>query len=490
MVKLQQPERRVLQCPLDLGAVSPVRFVYMAQNGNDRDFRQEPVEWRELKEFVVDQLKRAGQRIDVDYLKDVIRDRGGNVDKVLDKLADKGFFASSGPRAPQRPRPPVGRPGFFTGGGAMARRYHEDEDRRPARKESGFELFHAYRKKTLKRAQRALTGFRVHFTAFAGVNIFLFILWLLTGAGHPWFLYPLGAWGIGLLSHFNPALQRFRQRREVEALPDLTNKETRLLRRMHRSRTGFAAHLVASGALSGYLVMINAITGGGFPWALIPTAVLGLGVFLHWSAYVPKGRQMKREIRGWMQGGGRRSVEADLEAGDREPMVVQEASALRRTIIRQIEEMEKDHPAIGADMRPLLDTYFQQVRQLAVKSNEIESLIGQLPQIELQQDRVRLKNRMEKVESSRLREEYEKSILEVDRQLASIKELAHNSEVLELRLTSAVNLMKQLQLDLARVKGASISNTASFSMLKDKSDELSRYIEDLESGYEELESGL
>ena len=87
------------------------------------------------------------------------------------------------------------------------------------------------------------------------------------------------------------------------------------------------------------------------------------------------------------------------------------------------------------------------------------------------------------------KEEYEKSILEVDRQLASMKELSHNSEVLELRLSSAVNLMKQLQLDLARVKGASLSNTASFDMLKEKSDELSRYIQDLESGYDELESG-
>jgi hypothetical protein len=117
-------------------------------------------------------------------------------------------------------------------------------------------------------------------------------------------------------------------------------------------------------------------------------------------------------------------------------------------------------------------------------------LLKQLPAVELQQDRVRLKNRMETVESDRLREEYEKSILEVDKQLASIKELSHNSEVLELRLSTAVNLMKQLQLDLARVKGASITNTASFNILKEKSDELSTYIEDLESGYEELESGL
>ncbi|MBN1686511.1 MAG: 2TM domain-containing protein, partial [Spirochaetales bacterium] len=362
---------------------------------------------------------------------------------------------------------------------------------RPVRRESRFASFHRYRDKILKRVEKGFTGFRVHFTAFAAVNIFFFVVWLVTGAGHPWFLYPLGAWSIGLLNHLNPVVQKYRQRREVTALPDLTEKETRYLKRMHAARTGFAAHAISAASFSAYLIMINAITGGGFPWALIPAAAMGVALILHWSGYGPKSRKMKREIQSWIAGdGGRRIDSPDPDGEERESPIVQEASALRRNILRQIEEMEKDHPAIAGDMRPLLDTYFQQVRQLAGKFQEIDTLLAQVPRTGLQQDRVRLKNRMEQVESDRLKEEYEKSILEIDRQLASIKELAHNGEVLELRLTSAVNLMKQLQLDLARVKGASLQNTASFGLLKEKSDELSRYIEDLESGYNELEKGL
>ncbi len=459
----------------------------MANFRDDRDFKNEPIEWRELKDFVVEQLKRAGQQIDAEYLKEVIRDRGGNVDKVLDKLARKGYLASGGRRAPYPPRMPGG---HWRRWAMMQTDRENARERRPARQQSRFAEFQAYRNRILRKVEKGFTGFRVHFTAFAAVNFFLFIIWLLTGGGHPWFLYPLGAWGIGLLNHLNPVLQRLRQRREVEALPDLTNGETHYLERMHSARTGFAAHFVSVAGLSAYLMMINAITGGGFPWSLIPAAAMGTALVLHWSAYGPKMRKMKREIRAWIDGGGGRRIDdAVLETEERDPPVVQEASALYRKILRQIEEMEKDHPAIGSDMRPLLDTYFQQVRQLAGKSYEVETLLKQMPQVQLQQDRVRLKNRMEQVESDRLKEEYEKSILEVDRQLASMKELSHNSEVLELRLSSAVNLMKQLQLDLARVKGASLSNTASFDMLKEKSDELSRYIQDLESGYDELESG-
>lgn len=453
----------------------------MSKYRDDRDFKNEPIEWRELKEFVVDQVKRAGQRIDVDYLKDLIRDRGGNVDRVLDKLADKGYLATGRfqpPRAHRPYRPP--RPRHMAG-------FHRGY---PERGESRFEAFHRYRRKILRRIEKGFAGFRVHFTAFAAVNLLFFVIWAVTGMGHPWFLYPLGAWAIGLFNHLNPVIQKHRQRREIEALPDLTEQETRYLKRMHRARTGFAAHAVSAVSFSAYLIMINGITGGGFPWALIPAAAMGTALLLHWSAYGPKMRKMKTEILSWIASGGiSRDDSAGFDADEREPPVVQEASVLHRKILRQIDEMEKDHPAIAGDMRPLLDTYFQQVRQLAAKSQEIDNLLTQLPQVELQQDRVRLKNRMAQVESDRLREEYEKSILEVDRQLASMKELSHAGEMLELRISSAVNLMKQLQLDLARVKGASITNTTSFGMLKEKSDELSRYIEDLESGYEELDSG-
>ncbi len=464
----------------------------------DRDFRDDPIEWRELKDFVVDQVRRAGQRIDTAYVKEVIRERGGNVDKVLDKLAEKGFLT---PSAPRPPNPPV------------RRRDRQDSPPSPrgsrrgvTRGENVFGYFREYRRKLFKRVGRGLTGFRVHSTAFAGVNIFLFVLWILTGAGHPWFLYPLGAWGIGLLSHLNPVVQHLRQRREVEALPDLNQEETRYLRRLHRKRTGFAAHLLSSAALSAYLMMVNAITGGGFPWSFIPASVLGFGVILHWSAYSPRARQMKREIRSWIGGApsgapsGAPGTELDSELGggelpgqnenDGEPAIVHEAAALRRTILRQIEEMEKDHPSIGEEMRPLLDTYFEQVSQLAKKSLDISKLLVDVPASDLAQDRARLKNRMESVESDRLRKEYDRSILQVDKQLASIKELSHHNEMLDLRLSSAINLMKQLQLDLARVKGASLANNPSVGMLKDKSDELSEYLKDLEAGYEELESDL
>ena len=46
-------------------------------------------------------------------------------------------------------------------------------------------------------------GFFVHLTVYIIVNIMLVLIWAFAAdGGYPWFLWPLGGWGIGLLFHF------------------------------------------------------------------------------------------------------------------------------------------------------------------------------------------------------------------------------------------------------------------------------------------------
>jgi len=63
-------------------------------------------------------------------------------------------------------------------------------------------------------------GFYTHFAVYIGVNILLVIIWVATGAGFPWFVFPLGGWGIGILFHFLGVYvfsrQTERDRREIE----------------------------------------------------------------------------------------------------------------------------------------------------------------------------------------------------------------------------------------------------------------------------------
>ena len=49
----------------------------------------------------------------------------------------------------------------------------------------------------------AKRGFYSHLIAYVVVNIILVLVWAFAaGGGYPWFLWPLGGWGIGILFHF------------------------------------------------------------------------------------------------------------------------------------------------------------------------------------------------------------------------------------------------------------------------------------------------
>ncbi len=48
---------------------------------------------------------------------------------------------------------------------------------------------------------RARNDFLVHVLLFVFGNAGMFVIWLLTGARYPWFLWVLVAWGLGLVGH-------------------------------------------------------------------------------------------------------------------------------------------------------------------------------------------------------------------------------------------------------------------------------------------------
>jgi 2TM domain len=60
-------------------------------------------------------------------------------------------------------------------------------------------------------------GFRIHATAFVGVQVLLILVWALTGAGYPWFLYPLAGWGAGLGAHYAAVRDSYKSTRRQHA---------------------------------------------------------------------------------------------------------------------------------------------------------------------------------------------------------------------------------------------------------------------------------
>ncbi len=78
------------------------------------------------------------------------------------------------------------------------------------------ELYEAARKRVEEKK-----GFFIHLAIYICVNILLVIIWAFpAGGGYPWFFWPLGGWGIGILFDFLRVFVFSRpsnwERREIE----------------------------------------------------------------------------------------------------------------------------------------------------------------------------------------------------------------------------------------------------------------------------------
>lgn len=58
----------------------------------------------------------------------------------------------------------------------------------------------AFREREARQIRRR-RAFLVHASIWVAVNVMLVIIWVMVGGGHPWFLYPLLGWGIGVVAH-------------------------------------------------------------------------------------------------------------------------------------------------------------------------------------------------------------------------------------------------------------------------------------------------
>jgi len=82
-----------------------------------------------------------------------------------------------------------------------------------------------------KRRVKAKKSFYGHFVAWAVVNSILVIIWWLTGRGGypPWFVWPLGIWGVVVLFNFLSVFV-FERKSEMGAIEKEAEKIRREIR--------------------------------------------------------------------------------------------------------------------------------------------------------------------------------------------------------------------------------------------------------------------
>jgi hypothetical protein len=380
--------------------------------------------------------------------------------------------------------------------GKWDRRLMDDDKWKPGPEELMGD-FEAYKRSLEARCRKQRGGFIGNLTSFLTVNGFLWYINFTTPHKILWAAIVSAAWGIGLVSSMVAASRAGEKLREIDSMPDLDGEQLADYKKLNRVKDSMAMHGASTLMVPILLAVINFLASGFFgglgPWFLIPTAAMVVGYISHLASFAVTKPRLERKlldslgIRGGWRNIFRRGKRRREEAAGLGPYtdLYREAEAAKEAISAQLKAGSASGSGVplDADIAPTLEQYLGQLRLLAQSANEIDRLVEGIPMADLSKDRAALVAKQQAASES-LKVEYTKSIEEIDKQERSYRELKEQSEVLRLRLGSSVNQLKQMRLDIARVQASpGAEGEAGIEGLKRRSDELSRYLEDLRSGY-------
>ncbi len=336
--------------------------------------------------------------------------------------------------------------------------------------------FESYRQKVLVKDQRNKDELRTHLITYLAVNTGLFILNMMTSSGHPWFLYVLGGWGIGVASHWGEVFVSSKNINDISSLNNLKAETLESLIQFHKKRSSFYLHVITNLSVIAFLFVINTITSPGFMWAIFPALAMGVGIASHWAQYSNKSNKIHSE----------NIVEDDVKITI-ENEQLQRATKLRNSIIVVIKEIRGKFKNFASDLLPRIDAYVETINLLTQKEEDLKNSLKDVSDDELKAEKENLLSKKESAESILLKEEYESSIKDIDSHLKTIKSVREQHELLELKITSSINSLKHLNLELVAMKSkATVEDTSILDEFEKKSTDLAIYYKDLLESYDEL----
>ena len=368
-------------------------------------------------------------------------------------------------------------------------------DRRAAADGSPRKRLADFAQRARERAEQARSQFAVHGIAYGAVNGLLALINLLTSPGFLWFLFPAAGWGIGLLHHFTEARSRAQEAREAAALPSAGKRELKVVRKLFRSRRGLRHHLSTTVGVSALLAGINLflIPQAG-PWLLIPIAALGGSLAIHAGTARERNRRLRDQLQSAGAAPGRRAedvatLEADEEAAvpaAHAPLLA-EAEELRAAILAELQDGGEDTARWRSALQPELATYTGHVSALLQERRDLERAAARASAADATRQLDDLRGKMEAARSDELRREYRHTAAQYEGQLKSLQDLQERIETIDLRAKSAVLALRQLALDVPRLRTAPAEEPAALLSLRDKAQDLTQYLDDLRAGRKELE---
>jgi hypothetical protein len=346
------------------------------------------------------------------------------------------------------------------------------------------------KERIIRSKNRSSINFPVHLTVFAAVNAFLMILNFTIAGPYPWFYFALGGWGIGLLSHFQSLLNKRREAKEVEKIENMPDKLFRIFRRLQRSISRFRHHAMAYFAVNAYICGINLLTSPHFLWCLFSIGPWFAGLLSHWVAYTARKKILKDELKALgidLRELKRHGLALPLHKSNDYQNLYAKAVALKDTILKEI-KADQSLKSQWGEMEPVLNKFTEQINDLMHKSAELDKILATCSLLDIEQELSELKEKHARADSIALKKEYERSIAQFERHRKSILDIFNQKEILNVRLSAAIALLNQIQLDMVRMKHVhDFGEHYSFKELKNKTEEIQEYLSHFQEEMDKLE---
>jgi hypothetical protein len=309
---------------------------------------------------------------------------------------------------------------------------------------------------------------------------------MLGWGAYPWYLWVWAGWGSGVVGEIFDHVDARRRKKDIDSLPELSKDETANLKEYHKAKAAVGKDLgglIAVASIMGVLTYLHGFAGGWWIWLMIPVAITAMSFLGKIGSFFSTMGRIGDRIKGLFSKKNTRNV-----TPVREPeSALEHAKMLKENILEQAKKHKETKELLGDDIIPLLDTYVNQIGQLSLMEEEVAKIINEMPMKDLEKDEVRLQMKREKAKSPALVKEYDKSIAEIDRQRQSFDSLKEQKEIISLRMNSSINSLKQMQIDIARMRSIRDGGEgAGLKLLREKSQELHDYIEDFQEGLREL----
>ena len=373
-------------------------------------------------------------------------------------------------------------------------RQPSERDERSAAQGSRRQRLAGFVQRCRERADSARSALTVHGVTYAAVNLGLLLINLLTSPGFLWFLFPVAAWGIGLLHHFIEARVREREARDAATFPPLTKRALARVRKLFKVRRRMRHHLGSVAGLSAFLIGLNSFFPANGQWAMFPILALGIPLAIHNAVARSRRKRLHRELA--EDGMDIETAAEDLaalavdapEALFADAPLLAEAAELREAILADLQDGGADADRWRTELQPELDTYTRHIGELLQTRHELERAGARVSAAEITEQLAVLNGKLDAATSVELRREYQTAVEQYEGQLKSLRDLQERIEMIDLRAKSAVLALRQLALDIPRLRTAPAGEPAGLASLRDKSQELTRYLDDLRAGHQDLDA--